>query len=29
MEKMIQQMNGDIRFDWRIEGLACQIAIPA
>ncbi|MGB6543533.1 MAG: HWE histidine kinase domain-containing protein [Xanthobacteraceae bacterium] len=28
MEGMIGQMNGDIRFDWRIEGLACEIAIP-
>ena len=28
MEGMIGQMNGDIRFDWRIEGLACEITIP-
>jgi PAS domain S-box-containing protein len=28
MEGMIQQMKGDIRFDWRAEGLACEITIP-
>ena len=28
MESMIWQMNGDMRFDWRVEGLACEIAIP-
>jgi PAS domain S-box-containing protein len=28
MQSMIGQMNGDMRFDWRIEGLACEIAIP-
>jgi hypothetical protein len=22
------QLNGDMRFDWRAEGLACEIAIP-
>lgn len=29
MESMIRQMNGDMHFDWRIEGLVCEIAIPA
>ena len=28
MEKMIRQIKGDIRFDWRAEGLVCEIAIP-
>jgi PAS domain S-box-containing protein len=28
MEGMIRQMKGDMRFDWRAEGLACDIAIP-
>jgi two-component sensor histidine kinase len=29
MERMIRgQLNGDVRFDWRAEGLACEIAIP-
>ena len=28
MEGMIRQMNGEMRFDWRAEGLACEIAIP-
>jgi PAS domain S-box-containing protein len=28
MESMIGQMNGDMRFHWRAEGLACEIAIP-
>lgn len=28
MESMIRQMNGDMRFDWRHEGLACEITIP-
>ena len=28
MESVIWQMNGDMRFDWRVEGLACEIAIP-
>jgi len=28
MEGMVRQMKGDMRFDWRTEGLACEIAIP-
>jgi PAS domain S-box-containing protein len=28
MESTIRQMHGDIRFDWRAEGLACEIAVP-
>jgi two-component sensor histidine kinase len=28
MEGMMRQMKGDMRFDWRAEGLACEIAIP-
>jgi two-component sensor histidine kinase len=28
MEAMIRgQLNGDVRFDWRAEGLACEIAL--
>ena len=30
MEGMIRgQLKGEMRFDWRAEGLACEIAIPA
>ena len=30
MESMIRdQMMGDMRFDWRAEGLACEISLPA
>ena len=30
MEGMIRgQMKGEIRFDWRAEGLACEIEFPA
>ena len=30
MESMIRdQLKGDLRFDWRAEGLACEIALPA
>jgi PAS domain S-box-containing protein len=28
MESMARQLNGHMRFDWRIEGLACEIVIP-
>ncbi|MGC2079804.1 MAG: hypothetical protein WA728_28060 [Xanthobacteraceae bacterium] len=28
MENMIRQMKGDMRFDWRTEGLLCEIAFP-
>jgi hypothetical protein len=30
MESMIRdQFKGEIRFDWRAEGLACEITLPA
>lgn len=30
MESMIRgQLNGEMRFDWRPEGLACEIVLPA
>jgi hypothetical protein len=30
MESMIRgQQKGEMRFDWRSEGLACEIALPA
>jgi PAS domain S-box-containing protein len=30
MAAMIQgQLNGEMRFDWRAEGLACEISLPA
>ena len=30
MENMIRgQLKGEMRFDWRAEGLACEIALPA
>jgi two-component sensor histidine kinase len=29
METMIRgHMGGDVRFDWRAEGLACEIVVP-
>jgi PAS domain S-box-containing protein len=28
MESMIRQLHGDMHFEWRTEGLACEIAIP-
>jgi two-component sensor histidine kinase len=29
MDGMIRgQMKGDLRFEWRAEGLACEIAMP-
>ena len=29
MKTMIRgQCNGDVRFDWRKEGLACDISLP-
>jgi PAS domain S-box-containing protein len=28
MENMIGQLKGEVRFDWRAEGLACEIALP-
>jgi hypothetical protein len=30
MENMIRgQLKGEMCFDWRSEGLACEVAIPA
>ena len=29
MESMIQQEMGEFRLDWRVEGLACEISMPA
>jgi hypothetical protein len=29
MESMIRGQQGEIRFDWRTEGLACAITLPA
>jgi hypothetical protein len=30
MERIIRdQVKGKIRFDWRREGLVCEIALPA
>jgi two-component sensor histidine kinase len=28
MESMIQGQEGDVRFDWRAGGLACEIVLP-
>jgi two-component sensor histidine kinase len=28
MEGMMRQMKGDMRFDWRAEGVACEIVMP-
>jgi hypothetical protein len=28
MESLIQAQLGEIRFDWRAEGLVCEITIP-
>jgi PAS domain S-box-containing protein len=28
MESMISQLKGEIRFDWRAEGLACEVVLP-
>ena len=28
MESMIQQMMGKMSFDWRAEGLLCEIRLP-
>jgi hypothetical protein len=27
MERMIVSLNGEVRLDWRPEGLACEIAL--
>ena len=27
--QMIGQLKGDTRFDWRAEGLVCEITLPA
>ena len=29
IEQMIRQLNGEARFDWRAEGLVCEIALQA
>ena len=29
MQAMIRAQNGEMRFDWRAEGLACEIVFPA
>jgi len=29
MENMIHQLKGEIRFEWRAEGLTCEVALPA
>ena len=28
IEQMIGQLNGTARFDWRPEGLVCEVALP-
>jgi two-component sensor histidine kinase len=28
MENMIGQLKGEVRFEWRDEGLTCEIALP-
>jgi PAS domain S-box-containing protein len=28
MESIIGQLSGEVRFDWRDQGLACEIALP-
>jgi two-component sensor histidine kinase len=28
MENIIAQLNGEVRFDWRDQGLDCEIALP-
>lgn len=28
MENMIGQLRGEMRFDWRGQGLTCEIALP-
>jgi two-component sensor histidine kinase len=29
IEQMIGQLKGKARFDWRSEGVACEITLPA
>jgi two-component sensor histidine kinase len=29
IDAMIRNQSGEIRFDWRAEGLVCEITIPA
>jgi two-component sensor histidine kinase len=29
IESMIHQDKGEFRLDWRVEGLACEITMPA
>jgi len=28
VEQMIGQQKGQVRFDWRKEGLVCEITLP-
>jgi hypothetical protein len=28
MENMIDQLKGEVRFDWLDQGLTCEIALP-
>jgi two-component sensor histidine kinase len=28
IESMIRQSNGEIRFEWRAQGLTCEVSIP-
>jgi hypothetical protein len=28
LESMIAGQGGEVRFDWRVEGLACDLALP-
>jgi two-component sensor histidine kinase len=28
MENMIGQLGGEVRFDWRDQGLSCEIVLP-
>jgi two-component sensor histidine kinase len=29
MENMIKQLKGEMRFEWKPQGLVCEIVIPA
>jgi hypothetical protein len=29
MENMIRQLKGEMRFEWKPQGLVCEIIIPA
>jgi len=28
MENMVGHLGGEVRFDWRDQGLMCEIAVP-